>query len=41
MRPEYATVVDVIQGKGVKIKKDGEKEALDIYYNNLDRKSVV
>lgn len=40
MRPEYATVVDVIQGKGVKIKKDGEKEALDIYYNNLGAVNV-
>lgn len=30
----------MIQGKGVKIKKDGEKEALDIYYNNLGAVNV-
>lgn len=41
MRPKYATVVDVVSGKGVKIKIDGpEEQTVDIYYNSLAQVNV-
>lgn len=31
----FATVLAVIQGRGVKIKIDGDESAVDTYYNSL------
>lgn len=33
--PPFATVVEVQEGKGVKIRIDGKPEAREIYYNSL------
>lgn len=41
MRPKFAKVVEVVQGKGVKIKIDGPQgQEVDTYYNSLAQVNV-
>lgn len=38
--PNFAAVIEVVAGKGVKLKVDGEDEARETYYNSVTQVNV-